>query len=305
MQSLSLTPQRIRNRQRLEDTSDADSTRSFGSNASIASACDHASFALNGTTWSGRSHRYIVHCSSSAHLPDAEEYLTPTQRAARQTRQLQASLREARRLADEREREVLRLTQELVELRMVKASAPASPERSSSSSGPEAPSVRELVAASCAGPGLVDSGHFDDGSEHSKESLRLESREELHRLQREHNDKVETLLNQLAEANERYFSSQPKLHAAESRAEELDAELRRVRKELDELRSLLADQEERNRQMYLTMYSKGQEAARLERDDQVRVGRRSLLRSYRASCTSSLSAMLIAASFIDSVKKQS
>ena len=180
MQSLSLTPQRIRNRQRLEDTSDADSTRSFGSNASIASACDHASFALNGTTWSGRSHRYIVHCSSSAHLPDAEEYLTPTQRAARQTRQLQASLREARRLADEREREVLRLTQELVELRMVKASAPASPERSSSSSGPEAPSVRELVAASCAGPGLVDSGHFDDGSEHSKESLRLESRGREH-----------------------------------------------------------------------------------------------------------------------------
>lgn len=71
----------------IADDSDAESVKSYGSACSAASACDHATFALNGTTWSGRSRRYVVHCSN--HTGDNEQYLTPTQRAARQVRKFQ------------------------------------------------------------------------------------------------------------------------------------------------------------------------------------------------------------------------
>jgi len=69
------------------DDSDAESVKSYSSACSTASACEHASFALNGTTWSGRSRKYVVHCSN--HTGDNEQYLTPTQRAAKQIRKFQ------------------------------------------------------------------------------------------------------------------------------------------------------------------------------------------------------------------------
>ena len=101
-QSLSLTPARPRpghhaasggsnfsgSMQHVDD-SDVDSVKSYGSACSTASACDHAHFALNGTTWSGRSKKYVVHCSK--HSEDSEQYLTPTQRAARQVRKFQVN----------------------------------------------------------------------------------------------------------------------------------------------------------------------------------------------------------------------
>lgn len=71
----------------IADDSDAESVKSYGSACSTASACDHATFAFNGTTWSGRSRKYVVHCSN--HNGDNEQYLTPTQRAARQVRKFQ------------------------------------------------------------------------------------------------------------------------------------------------------------------------------------------------------------------------
>lgn len=71
---------------------DLESIGSVTSNFSIAtqnSSCEHVNFAKNGTTYSGRSHKYIVHCSSGWN--DQEEYLTPTQRANRNIKKLKVS----------------------------------------------------------------------------------------------------------------------------------------------------------------------------------------------------------------------
>ncbi|XP_012241864.1 uncharacterized protein LOC100749917 isoform X1 [Bombus impatiens] len=355
--SLSLTPARPRpghaasggSSTGIADDSDAESVKSYGSACSTASACDHATFALNGTTWSGRSRKYVVHCSN--HTGDNEQYLTPTQRAARQVRKFQALLKEARKEIEEKDQEIFRLTKEVVELRLYKASLNSPDERTDSSDAltvrennpfsPESPSkdlpdegtlqkvaspeTPEKCAPSDLPSSLADSGHFEDGSVHSKDSVYIpevqpesthvtatpntvpenstsdtfvrsaaeiperdevrrklvnlyESRiEEMHRrhvdelqeLKQKHNDKVESLLNQLAEVNTRYCEVRPSVDAAEARARELEAELETVKTELSEQKALLNEQEERNKQMYLRMYAKGQEAARLEQADQI------------------------------------
>ncbi|CAL7933780.1 unnamed protein product [Xylocopa violacea] len=355
--SLSLTPARPRpghaasggSNTGVADDSDAESVKSYGSACSTASACEHATFALNGTTWSGRSRKYVVHCSN--HTGDNEQYLTPTQRAARQVRKFQALLKEARKEIEEKDQEIFRLTKEVVELRLYKASLNSPDERTDSSDAltvresnpfsPESPSKdlpEEGALQKVASPenlekrapsdlpsSLADSGHFEDGSVHSKDSVYIpevqvetthsettpskipedstadafprsaaetperdedrrklvnlyESRiEEMHRrhvdelqeLKQKHNDKVESLLNQLAEVNTRYCEVRPSFDAAEARARELEAELEAVKAELSEQKTLLNEQEERNKQMYLKMYAKGQEAARIEQADQI------------------------------------
>ncbi|XP_033227698.1 prelamin-A/C isoform X2 [Belonocnema kinseyi] len=331
------------------DDSDVESVKSCGSACSTASACDHATFALNGTTWSGRSRKYVVHCSN--HSGDSEQYLTPTQRAARQIRKFQALLKEAKKEIEEKDQEILRLTKEVVELRLYKASLNSPDERTESS---EAPTVRENDPFSPQSPSkdlpdecgfetatspgssrkrvpsevqssLADSGHFEDGSIHSKESVSLpginaintnitsttgveqsenslnrtftstaenserdgdrrrlvahyESRiEEMHRrhvdelqeLKEKHNDKVESLLYQLAEVNTRYCEIRPSLNTSETRVRELETELEAVKSELTEQKAFVSEQEESNKQMYLKMYAKGQEAARIEQADQI------------------------------------
>ncbi|XP_012057629.1 PREDICTED: uncharacterized protein LOC105620749 [Atta cephalotes] len=364
--SLSLTPVRPRpghaasggtTAAGINDDSDAESVKSYSSACSTASACEHASFALNGTTWSGRSRKYVVHCSN--YVGDNEQYLTPTQRAAKQVRKFQALLKEARKEIDEKDREILRLTKEVVELRLYKASLNSPDERTDSSDAltvrennpfsPESPSkdlpdegtVEKSIAASPETPekrvhtdlpsSLADSGHFEDGSVHSKDSVCLpesqpeitvistttcantlsntasndivsdinpvtptsdverdeerrrlvshyENRiEDMHRrhvdelqeLKQKHNDKVESLLNQLSEVNTRYCEVRPAVDIAETRARELEMELEAVKTELNEQKTLLNEQEERNKQMYLKMYAKGQEAARIEQADQI------------------------------------
>ncbi|KAL6448685.1 hypothetical protein ACFW04_000490 [Cataglyphis niger] len=331
------------------DDSDVESVKSYSSACSTASACEHASFALNGTTWSGRSRKYVVHCSN--HVGDNEQYLTPTQRAARQIRKFQALLKEARKEIEEKDRELLRLTKEVVELRLYKASLNSPDERTDSSDAltvrennpfsPESPS-KDLPDENIAEksvtspetpekrlhtdvpPSLADSGHFEDGSIHSKDSVCLpepqpeivistvtevqssdipdtisrtptsierdeerrrlvshyENRiEDMHRrhidelqdLKQKHNDKVESLLNQLSEVNTRYCEVRPALDIAEARVRELEAELEAVKIELNEQKAILSEQEERNKQMYLKMYAKGQEAARIEQADQILV----------------------------------
>ncbi|XP_014469006.1 PREDICTED: uncharacterized protein LOC106741459 isoform X2 [Dinoponera quadriceps] len=353
--SLSLTPARPRPGHAASggtttggvDDSDAESVKSYGSACSTASACEHASFALNGTTWSGRSRKYVVHCSNHN---DSEQYLTPTQRAARQVRKFQALLKDARKEIEEKDREILRLTKEVVELRLYKAALNSPDERTDSSDAltvrennpfsPESPSKdlpdEEGLVEKAASPdtpekrvnadlppSLSDSGHFEDGSVHSKESVCLpearpeiaggasttvvatavpddtdasvaaptdrdderrrlvnhyENRiEDMHRrhvdelqeLKQKHNDKVESLLNQLSEVNTRYCEVRPAMDIAEARARELEVELEAVRTELNEQKSLMSEQEERNKQMYLKMYTKGQEAARIEQADQI------------------------------------
>ncbi|KYN30027.1 hypothetical protein ALC57_00537, partial [Trachymyrmex cornetzi] len=357
--SLSLTPVRPRPGHAasggttavgVNDDSDAESVKSYSSACSTASACEHASFALNGTTWSGRSRKYVVHCSN--YVGDSEQYLTPTQRAAKQVRKFQALLKEARKEIDEKDREILRLTKEVVELRLYKASLNSPDERTDSSDAltvrennpfsPESPSkdlpdegAAEKSIASPETPekrvhtdlpsSLADSGHFEDGSVHSKDSVCLpesqpeitistttctntisndiisdvspvaptsverdeerrrlvshyENRiEDMHRrrvdelqeLKQKHNDKVESLLNQLSEVNTRYCEVRPAMDIAETRARELETELEAVKTELNEQKTLLNEQEERNKQMYLKMYAKGQEAARIEQTDQI------------------------------------
>ncbi|XP_044596073.1 myb-like protein F isoform X3 [Cotesia glomerata] len=352
------------------DDSDVDSVKSYGSAYSTASACDHAHFALNGTTWSGRSRKYVVHCSN--YNGDTEQYLTPTQRAARQVRKLQSLLSEARKKVEEKDREILRLTKEVVELRLYKASLNSPDERTDSS---EALTVRENNPFSPESPckdlpeessnseiqsprtpdkshlatdnsstnnnnnsnnnnadstptnnnsvnefgeclvSLADSGHFEDDSIHSKDSVlgastvdgtvgardtksvalsrsnnpktlsdeeskkivdlyeqRIEEMhrrhiDELQELKEKHNDKVESLLNQLSEVNTRYCELRPSLDTAEVKVRDLEAELERTKTQLEEQKALFEEQEERNKQMYLKMYAKGQEAARLELND--------------------------------------
>ncbi|XP_051153898.1 protein quick-to-court isoform X2 [Leptopilina boulardi] len=356
--SLSLTPARPRPIHTTSgcivgfDDSDVESVKSYGSACSTASACDHASFALNGTTWSGRSRKYVVHCSN--HSGDTEQYLTPTQRAARQIRRFQILLKEAKKEIEEKNQEIVRLTKEVVELRLHKASLNSPEEKTDSS---DAPTIRENDPFSPQSPtrdlpdegrfenvtspekqissevpsSLADSGHFEDSSIHSKEAVFLpeanitsttinnnnnnnnnlvaqqhenspnstfnsiveipdwdeerrklvnhyEGRiEELHRrhvdelqeLKEKHNDKVESLLNQLAEVNTRYCEIRPSVDTAEIRVRELETELDAVKSELTEQKALLSDQEERNKQMYLKMFAKGQEAARIEQTDQI------------------------------------
>ncbi|KAK2580861.1 hypothetical protein KPH14_005936 [Odynerus spinipes] len=349
--SLSLTPARPRAGYAASgttpgaDDSDAESVRSYGSACSTASACDHASFALNGTTWSGRSRKYVVHCSN--HTGDNEQYLTPTQRAARQVRKFQALLKEARKEIEDKNREIVRLTKEVVELRLYKASLNSPDERTDSSDAltvrennpfsPESP-CKDLLedgsfekvtspetpdkrVQSDVPSSLADSGHFEDGSVHSKDSVCLpetvpepsvdppsnvepkdgsrsvsvvdsperdeerrrlvdhyESRiEEMHRrhidemqeLKQKHNDKVESLLNQLSEVNTRYCEVRPSVDAAEARARELEAELEAVKKELDKQRALTTEQEEKDKQMYLKVHGKDQGAAHTEQTEKI------------------------------------
>lgn len=76
-------------------------------------------------------------------------------------------------------------------------------------------------------------------------------------------------MNQLAEVNTRYCEIRPSVDTAEIRVRELETELDAVKSELTEQKALLSDQEERNKQMYLKMFAKGQEAARIEQTDQV------------------------------------
>lgn len=74
-----------------ETDDDMGSLKSFGS-ACSAMSCDHAYFACNGTTFSGRRMKYVVHCSPQ--MDGTEEYLTPTQRANQQIRKLKVMIKQ-------------------------------------------------------------------------------------------------------------------------------------------------------------------------------------------------------------------
>lgn len=76
-------------------------------------------------------------------------------------------------------------------------------------------------------------------------------------------------MNQLSEMNTQYYQTRPSLEEAEKRTRELESELDIVKTELAEQKIIFNEQEERNKQMYLTMYAKGQEAAHIEQVNQV------------------------------------
>lgn len=93
---------------------------------------------------------------------------------------------------------------------------------------------------------------------------------------------MESLLNQLSEVNTRYCELRPSLDTAEVKVRDLEAELERTKTQLEEQKALFEEQEERNKQMYLKMYAKGQEAARLELNDPVCTQAQTLYCSLRA-----------------------
>ncbi|CAH1984244.1 unnamed protein product [Acanthoscelides obtectus] len=167
------------------DRWETDSINSIGS--SVAS-CDHESFARNGTTFSGRSMKFVFHCNQHSGAT-GEDYLTPTQRAQRQVKKLKYLLHQAKKDLEEKDSDILKLTKEVVELRLYKA-ALSSPEDKSNSS--DAVTVREntsqevtpedlvdkgmnMMSTSCDyNHSCADSGHFEDcttSSVHSKDSM--------------------------------------------------------------------------------------------------------------------------------------
>ncbi|XP_046867060.1 protein quick-to-court isoform X2 [Drosophila willistoni] len=328
---------------------DLDSMYSFVTTTSGRStmSCEHPYVARNGTTFSGRKMKYVVHCSNYAGQV-GPDYLTPTQRAQRQIRRLKELLCVARQDLEQKDSELLRLTREVVELRVFKASLSSPEERSASS---DAVTVREAelktsqdvspivemvdeANAKCSPLHLArqqqqqlqmsaemqssyaDSGHFEDltmSSVHSKDSqtqseacgastpdgeadvdaeaeaggadvsnlenyelqrqelIRMYERriEELIRtqdgatseLKRSHNDKVEALLQKLAECNTRYSDIVPDYEQAKQRIRELE-------KQLEDLQRKLIEHEDKQKKMYLHMYQQGQESERIARADQ-------------------------------------
>lgn len=88
---------------------DLDSMYSYSSIASGRStmSCDHPFVARNGTTFSGRKMKYVVHCSSYAGQT-GEDYLTPTQRAQKHIRRLKMLLSQAHTDLEQRDSEILR-----------------------------------------------------------------------------------------------------------------------------------------------------------------------------------------------------
>ncbi|XP_045500535.1 protein quick-to-court isoform X1 [Colias croceus] len=114
-----------------EDLPDDESLHSYGSAATAASV-DAGYAPFNGTTFSGRSMRYVLHCSSHAGLA-GEEYLTPTQRAQKQIRRLKSLLTQAKKDLEKKDSEIFQLTKEVVELRLYKASIFSPDEKSNSS----------------------------------------------------------------------------------------------------------------------------------------------------------------------------
>lgn len=316
---------------------DLDSLHSYSSVASGMS-CDHPYVARNGTTFSGRKMKYVVHCSSHAGQT-GEDYLTPTQRAQRQIRRLKELLSQARIDLEQRDSEILRLTKEVVELRLFKASLSSPEERSNSS---DAVTVRENTTNDANTPSsqgispivdqadegvkasprhhlhnhgihqvqfmdkmstsemqssFADSGHFEDittSSIHSKDSyvhtqdracgsdeeidtekqrlvemyearieeLVKQQQAEEQNIRMSNNDRVEALLQKLAESNSRYCDLVPDYEQAKERIRELE-------KQLEELHAQLQNQESKANKMYLHMYAKGQEAERQQQSDRV------------------------------------
>lgn len=301
-------------------------------------SCDHPYVARNGTTFSGRKMKYVVHCSSYAGQT-GESYLTPTQRAQRQIRRLKELLAQARTDLEQKDSEILKLTKEVVELRLFKASLSSPEDRSNSS---DAVTVREntlndlqtshdispivdmstddgiikssprhqnhhhhqhgihqvqfLDKLNCSEmqSSFADSGHFEDittSSTHSKDSYVQtqdsacgsdeDDRRELiqmyekkiqeliknndcekQEMKQSHNDRLEALLQRLAECNTRYADLVPDYEVAKERIRELE-------RKLEALQSKLEEQEDKANKMYLHMYAKGQEAERIQHADRV------------------------------------
>ncbi|KAL1494224.1 hypothetical protein ABEB36_009852 [Hypothenemus hampei] len=159
------------------DSWEVDSVTSI---ASSTASCDHASVARNGTTFSGRTMKYVFHCNQHA---SGEDYLTPTQRAYKQVKKLKQLLHQAKNDLEQKDSDILKLTKEVVELRLYKA-ALSSPEDKSNSS--DAVTIKENTSEDTTpendlidsghhlpnelNSSFADSGHYEDGTNSSVHS---------------------------------------------------------------------------------------------------------------------------------------
>lgn len=212
-----------------------------------SSACEHSHFAKNGSTYSGRCKRYIVHCSPQH--TDADEYLTPTQRANATIRKLRSMLSDAQSEVAARDDEIARLTRELVELRL--GSVDDSPQRDEADSPVRKRGVPERMSPHS----LSDSGHFE---ELSPEPSVIRS--QLSPCQVSPSASIDALVQKLAEANERYYELKPRYEDVCKRLEVLEFEK-------NELQAKFEASEENHKRTYLEMFKKGQEAARFQAED--------------------------------------
>lgn len=124
---------------------------------------------------------------------------------------------------------------------------------------------------------IADDASISSGSrvEHHLEAkieeMERRHREETQLMKEAHHEKLEKLLNQLADMSSRYCQTHPALEQAEARSCRLETELEELRQQLQHTQALLTEQEERNKSVYLEMYNKGQEAAaKIQLQGQVR-----------------------------------
>lgn len=253
--------------------------------------------AKNGTTFSARCNRYVVHCAKKV---DSEElYLTPTQRSTRDLKRLRLLLDRAHQTIRHRDAEIARLKSQLANTQShgersgscEQLNVSVSSDNATVGSQPSCYDNAIMTSPATTLPSVADSGNYDcltcySSSGGSKESVRvgagmaeadagcslestlingaggveLEERlgddweaserwiewEEKHlredherqiaELGRQHmtefqemketyNNKIETLLEQLSDANTRYYQLRPQYDNASLRVRQLELEL--------------------------------------------------------------------------------
>ncbi|CAL4059788.1 unnamed protein product, partial [Meganyctiphanes norvegica] len=110
-----------------------------------------------------------------------------------------------------------------------------------------------------------------------EEELKRNHMNEYHELKEKHNDKVESLLSKLSDANLKYFELRPQYDHSQEKIRELEREVGRVKEEL-------AEAERRHQKMYLQMFIKGQQAARMQQDDEHSIDSISMSESAVSVC---------------------
>ncbi|KAK7085643.1 hypothetical protein SK128_028098 [Halocaridina rubra] len=91
------------------------------------------------------------------------------------------------------------------------------------------------------------------------DQLKRNHMDEYHELKEKHNDRVESLLSKLSDANLKYFELRPLYDRSQEKTRELEREITKLKEELTEA-------ELRHQKMYLQMFLKGQQAAKLQAD---------------------------------------
>ncbi|XP_050549110.1 protein quick-to-court isoform X2 [Daktulosphaira vitifoliae] len=211
-----------------EKDDDLASEKSFGSTTSSQCDSSHSIFALNGTTYSNRKKAYLHYCPSNV---GSEEYLTPTQRSSRTIRNLRRLLNDAHSELNDKDTIIEHLKKENNELKIKCgyqtaddsiAEGDEEEENIKFTSNKDTPSDCDSVKLTRhflnPSPSPADSGHSDEYDEIKK------LRQAYDELREKHNDKIEELLKNLGEINEKYYTLKPMLDEANIRIKELERE---------------------------------------------------------------------------------